>query len=203
MKKHHEKIGLSVVTLAGILLASGPSFGAPCPGPANPNSVKVSVGYADNFSGGSFFPSSPFPPPLPVIVIGGSVGGVFDAGVIKLDNPSNEPLTVDNVTVHIGLNTISIWGTTPFCIPGKGTAVLTQTGGVLGFNFDTSDIGPPGACGSPNTLVPLVDVTVGANLNTKTFKDTGQVLNTGGVDKRTCPAPGPNNEGHAYVQIHP
>jgi hypothetical protein len=203
MKKHQGKIGLSVVMLAGILLASGSSFAAPCPGPANPRSVKVSVGYADNFRGASF--PRPFSGPPVAIFLGMGVGtppGIFDAGAIKLDNPSDVPLTVDSVTVDIGTSTgINPWGTlTPICIPAKGIAVLTQTGG--SFNFDTSELGPPGSCASPNTLVPLVHVTVGTNLNTKTFtfKDTRQVLTTGGRDKAVCAPAG--NEGHRWVVIN-
>ncbi len=189
MKKQHEKIGLFVVALAGILLASGPSFGQACPGPSNPNAVKVSVGYAL-----TPFTPSPWLGSPGVIFIGTSTN--WDAGAIKLDNPSNQPLTVDSVTVDIGPTLgINPWSpVTPICIPARGTAILTQT---AFFNFDTSDI-PTISC-TPDGFIPVVHVTVGANNNIKSFKDTGQVLNTGGVDAATCGG----TEGHAFVEIHP
>jgi hypothetical protein len=55
----------------------------------------------------------------------------------KLENPSNQPLTVDSVDVDIdGATGIPVPSCPPFVIPPEGTAILTQT---TIFNFDASD----------------------------------------------------------------
>src|SRR5260370_29090973 len=55
--------------------------------------------------------------------------------------------------------------------------------------MDSSDIGPGGAgCAgncSQSGVIPEVDVTIDGT--TSAFNDTGQVLNTGGVDGASCP----------------
>lgn len=204
--------------------------------------VKVFVGYADTFVSpavstqqgahpGPGFTPSPWQDSPGVIFIGVAepTTGTFDAGAIRLDNPSKEALTVDNVTVDIGtLTGIDPWSSCgvaqpctsvfPLTIPGKGTAILTQTfvpgqpsppllqpspplPGVGAFNFDTSDIPAPGQCVADG-LIPLVHVTVGSgNQNTKDFVDENQVLNTGGVDLGGC-LTSPANEGQQWQEVH-
>ena len=191
--------------------------------------VKVFVGYADTYTDpslpgfhpGPAFTPSPWQGSPGVIFIGAAVGSpaTFDAGAIRLDNQSAEPLQVDNVTVDIGtLVGIDPWSTTspssfPLTIPGKGTAILTQTF-VTGqpsrpsppfltglFNFDTSDIPTPGNC-LADGLTPLVHVTVGSGTQTtKDFVDDSQVLNTGGVDLGGC-VQSLANEGHEWLEVH-
>jgi hypothetical protein len=93
----------------------------------------------------------------------------------------------------LGINPWS--NNTPFIIPGGGTAILTQTSSN---NFNTSDIPTP-SC-TPDGFIPKVHVTL--TLGTQhTFyvEDKGQVLNTGGVDKGSCPLG--SNEGHAWVPL--
>jgi hypothetical protein len=175
----------------GLLLGSGVAFAG------DPHAVKVSVGYADTLRSPVFTPSPWLGSPGVSLFIGTAFS--WDAGAIKLDNPSAQPLTVDSVTVDIGTATgINPWlGFLPIVIPGKGTAILTQT---TFFNFDTSDV-LAGSCTSPNSLVPVVHVTVGAgNPLTKDFVDEDQVLNTGGRDLSVCP-PG-TNEGHDWEAVH-
>ncbi len=62
------------------------------------------------------------------------------------------------------------------CSPGNGL-------------MDSSDIGPGGAGWAGNCsqsgVIPEVDVTIDGT--TSAFNDSGQVLNTGGVDGATCP----------------
>ena len=70
--------------------------------------------------------------------------------------------------------------------------------------MDTSDIGPNGSSYNGDCkldgILPTVDVTVDGT--PATYTDSGQVLNTGGVDRASCP-PGTNEStqwtlvGHA------
>lgn len=181
----------------------------------------LSVGYVDNdvldAHSGSFFP-----PPLVLnadghtancganCVLVGTPGsnGQWDAGVLKIDNPSSTmPLVVQNVTVDIGPVTgINPWKVDPgfpLTIPPGGTLMLTEDENK--FNFDTSDMprsaGPPSCTNSGAT--PLIHVTVGTSVQvTRNFPDTTQVLNTGGIDTGRCPPTAPGNEGHAFVQLN-
>jgi len=200
----------------------------------NDKGVKVFVGYADTFVNppisasqgahpGPGFTPTPWLGSPGVIFIGvaESTTGTFDAGAIRLDNDSEEPLQVDNVTVDIGtLTGIDPWSKTnpssfPLTIPGKGTAILTQTlatGGLIpsppfptgAFDFDTSDMPTEANAGNcvPDGLTPLVHVTVGSDVQTtKDFVDDTQVLNTGGVDLGGC-VQSPANEGHEWLEVH-
>ncbi len=71
--------------------------------------------------------------------------------------------------------------------------------------MDSSDIGPLGqpwdSC-TPDHMIPEVVVTV--NGTSETLDDTNKVLNTGGIDKASCPkttdSPDPN-ESHSWVQL--
>ena len=184
--------------------------------------TNLSVGYVDNDAldghAGSFFPS-----PLALnadghtancganCVLIGTPGpnGEWDAGVLKIDNPSTTtPLVVQSVTVDIGPVTgIDPWatGVFPQTIPPGNTLMLTEDLGT--FDFDTSDI-PPAAAPPPqgscthDTFIPLIHVTVGTSTQlTRNFADTTQVLNTGGVDKGRCPAGTVANEGSPFVQL--
>jgi hypothetical protein len=131
----------------------------------------------------------------------------WDAGVIKIDNPLTGPgavpLVVQNVTVDIGPTfTIDVWSAFfPITIPPGGTLILTED--ATSFNFDTSDL-PPGN-EIPPTCVndgfkPLIHVTVGTGTTQvlRTFSDTTQVLNDGGIDGLCPPV---HNEGKAYVTL--
>ena len=180
--------------------------------------ARVSVGYVDNDAldghTGSFFPT-PFAPTLgnpggtcvaPNCIFIGTPGpnGEFDAGVIKIDNPSSTtPLVVQNVSVDIPLAVpIDPWASFfPITIPGGGTLILTEDANL--FNFDTSDT--PASAGPPecnhNDFKPLIHVTVGTSTQlVRNFSDENQVLNTGGVDKGLCPVGTHTNEGQQYLR---
>jgi RHS repeat-associated protein len=155
--------------------------------------LAVYVGYAD-----SLRPSGAFPVPWqgsPNTVFLGGPGPFFDAGAVRLDNATSQPLVVDNVTVDLQRpNTsgflpppvFSLWGS--FTVPAHGTVILTQQ---TFPDFDTSDY-PILGCGltvSPNDpRVPKVTVTLGG-VATDYF-DTAHVLDTGGADRFYCVAGG-------------
>jgi hypothetical protein len=134
--------------------------------------------------------------------------GDWDAGVLKIDNPSSTtPLVVQNVTVDIGPVTgLDPWKTFfPQTIPPSGSLILTEDNNL--FDFDTSDIpssaaAPPTGTCTQNNFKPLIHVTVGTSTQlTRNFEDTTQVLNTGGVDAGLCPVGTHANEGHPFVQL--
>jgi YD repeat-containing protein len=157
-------------------------------------SLAVYVGYADNLR-----PSGTFPDPWqgsPNAVFLGS-GPLFDAGAVRLDNATDQPLAVDKVIVDLQRPggsplaflpppVFSPWGS--FTVPAHGTVILTQEGFP---NFDTSDY-PIVDCGQSlipgDPRVPKVTVVTGG-VATDYF-DTGHVLDTGGADRFYCVAGG-------------
>lgn len=155
--------------------------------------VGVSVGYADNYNGGVVFYPTPWEGDPGVVFVGsGCARGTqrtCDAGAVKVDNPSSAAVTA-RVTVDVGPSHYDLWGDR--VIPPGFSLILTQT---MPFNFDTSEDNPPG-CDRSST-VPVVHVTI--NGATTDYFDTGQVLNTGGVEVDRCP-PG-TNEGQQWSRI--
>ena len=143
--------------------------------------VNVFVAYADNLRPSGFFPT-PWKGAPNTLFIGN--GPSFDAGAIRLDNPTDVPLPVDNVSVDLQRPgpVFKLWGS--FTIPAHGSAILTQTGQ---YNFDTSDY-PLASCPTPaassDKRLPKVTVTI-AGVPTSLL-DTGHVLDTGGFDSASC-----------------
>ena len=143
--------------------------------------VNVFVAYADNLRPSGFFPT-PWKGAPNTLFIGN--GPSFDAGAIRLDNPTGAPLPVDNVSVDLQRPgpVFKLWGS--FTIPAHGSAILTQTGQ---YNFDTSDY-PLAPCPTPaassDKRIPKVTVTI-AGVPTSLL-DTGHVLDTGGFDYASC-----------------
>ena len=102
--------------------------------------------------------------------------------------------------------TYSLWGT--FTVQANGQMVLTETS--TG-NLDLSDKAPNSYNGG-NTAscvnsgaIPVVNVTAGGV--TTGYPDTGQVLNTGGVDARHCVngtyTSSGRNESEPWTQVFP
>src|SRR5262249_43566762 len=58
-------------------------------------------------------------------------------------------------------------------------------------------VGPPGACDTPNSILPLIQITIAGQ--TTSLTDGAQILNTGGVDQASCPS-GPN-ESHQWTGV--
>jgi RHS repeat-associated protein len=171
--------GLATLTTSPFTVAPGGSFAAGTLRLA-PVALSVYVGYADNLRA-----SPAFPVPWqgsPNIVFFGNAGGspVYDAGAVRLDNATDQPMAIDRVSVDLQRPgpVYQLWGS--FEVPAHGTVILTQT---QPFDFDTSD-SPIVACGQTpaanDPRVPRVTVTVGG-AGTDYF-DTGHILDTGGYD---------------------
>ena len=167
--------GLLLVSFLGAAsIVAGPPASAA-------TNVNVFVAYADNLRPSGFFPT-PWKGAPNTLFIGN--GPSFDAGAIRLDNPTGVPLPVDNVSVDLQRPgpVFKLWGS--FTIPAHGSAILTQTGQ---YNFDTSDY-PLASCPTPaassDKRIPKVIVTI-AGVPTSLL-DTGHVLDTGGFDYASC-----------------
>ena len=143
--------GLLLVSFLGAAnIVAGPPASAA-------TNVNVFVAYADNLRPSGFFPT-PWKGAPNTLFIGN--GPSFDAGAIRLDNPTGAPLPVDNVSVDLQRPgpVFKLWGS--FTIPAHGSAILTQTGQ---YNFDTSDY-PLASCPTPaassDKRIPKVTVTI-------------------------------------------
>jgi hypothetical protein len=176
-------------TLAALVLAPG----TPAAAASNVHAMKVYVGYADGLRGDPTVPS-PWDGDPGVVFVGG--GTSFDAGAIRIVNPSAQPLTIDDVAVDIGVNHYDLWGPYPIVVPGKGSAILTQT---EQFDFDTSEAVGEDLC-APTGEIPVIHIVVGSrHAKTRTFLDKDQILNTGGIDPAFC---FDQNEGQPWSRIH-
>jgi hypothetical protein len=163
-------------------------------------SVTVSVGYADDahtFPGA--FPSvwSGSPNVIfdghPFTAGGGEqcASNCWDAGAVRVDNTSVGTESV-TVTVTIGSTTYDLWGT--HTVPVGGTLILTENDNLVEQNnFDTSEDQP---C-TQDGIVPVLTMTV--NGQQTVLHDTGQVLNTGGIELDVC-IPG-SNEAHDWAAL--
>jgi hypothetical protein len=187
-----------VLTLAAVVVApAGRAHAA-----AN---VAVQVGYADNLRAN---PAN-FPTPwegAPDVTYGGCTGGcTFDAGAVRVINNTGLDVHLDYVKVHLDTCTYDIWRHDIPLAP-NGQYIVTQTintfsaGCTSDGSFDTSDIGPGGAnwAGDCNQsgVVPVVEISVDGVVSS--FKDTGQILNTKGVDGASC---GMGNESQQWAPI--
>jgi len=84
--------------LLGVVGARSVAAGAAVASP-----LHVFLGYADGLRGSSpDFPSPWDDPDSNVFFIGGSESGSFDAGAIRIDNPSASPVSIDSLTVDVG-----------------------------------------------------------------------------------------------------
>jgi hypothetical protein len=183
---------VNALLAAGMLAAIVMVPGSPAIATSNVHAMKVFVGYADGLRGSPTVPS-PWDGDAGVTFIGG--GTEFDAGAIRILNPSARPLTIGDVQVDIGAAQYDLWGPYPIVVPGKTSVILTQT---EEFNFDTSEPGIT-TC-DPTGDIPVIHIVVGSrHPKTRTFIDSGQVLNTGGVDPASCSGV---NEGQDWVRIH-
>jgi hypothetical protein len=164
------------------LLAGAAAFSAAAPAHAA-SAISVFAGYGAS-------PGFPSPWQGDTNVNFQGAGPAFDAGAVRIDNSTGSPVTVDRVTVDLSSTHFDLWPA-DMVIPAasggiNGHLILTQTSE---FNFDTSDVGVLGGC-QPDGIVPVIHVTVGGV--TTDYRDTAQIINTGGVDRAACPPPGSN-----------
>jgi RHS repeat-associated protein len=185
--------GFLTATVGPLALAPGATLSAGTI-ELSQQALAVYVAYAD-----SLRPSGAFPIPWQgspnTVFLGGS--GPFDAGAVRLDNATDQPLQVDDVIVDLQRPNTSafqflpppvfdLWGS--FIVPAHGTVILTQQ---TFPDFDTSDY-PIVDCGqtvSPfDPRVPKVTLTMGGVATA--YFDTAHVLDTGGADRFYCVAGG-------------
>ena len=217
------------------MLSASPA-GAAAPGGSAPKaaakpsaaSLAVSVAYAEDKEINTPDPTA-FPVPWAgspgTTFLGGTVPGqtacgtltvCYDAGAIRLDNPTAAAITVSSVSADIhssvagGKLFSNLWGS--FTVPAGGSVILTENppANNPGYdNFDTSGY-PANNC-TPVTVAPTVTITVGGVPTT--LADTGHVLDTGGIDAGYCPPQhnesvqwqpiGSAGTGHATLSLGP
>ena len=159
-------------------------------------SLLVEVGYAGN----TVFPSGWYGTPGvnfvgtgPVCCTSNNLVG-WDAGAIRITNPTAIPVTIGSISVGIGPASYSLWSN--ITVPANGTLVVTQNNQ---FNFDTSESAGFG-CFPPVPEFPIVHVTIGGT--TTDYVDSQQILNTGGTDTGVCSYYGNFiEEGHDWVRV--
>jgi hypothetical protein len=117
-----------------------------------------------------------------------------DNGTIRLVNNGKDAVTVKSVVVKFSTCTFNSWPHNLKIRPGK-QIVLSNEGsrGMKGCSkhvngFDGSEIGPHGKywngkC-TQSHVIPQVIITTGAGKSK--FRDTAQVLNSGGIDRAKC-----------------
>jgi hypothetical protein len=176
---------LIVGSAASISISVTPVAAAPA--------IGVFVGYADSARAGGDFPN-PWNG-APNLVFDGcspQADCVFDAGAVRIRNDSATPIAIDQVSVHIGTCTYTWAGVMyPVSLAPGASLVATQRAGVEApgctgpdpSTFDSSDIPSQGNC-TNNGIQPTIDVTIDGT--TSSYTDSGQVLNTGGIDPADC-----------------
>ena len=161
---------------------------------AAPAGIGVYVGYADSLrADAASFPTPWLGSPQTIFEGCAPVSAcTYDAGSVRIVNNRSTSVLIDAVAVHIDTCTFTGWPAATLT-PGS-ELIVTQRGAAsagcdpTAMKFDTSDIGPNGSDYSnnctPNGLLPVVDVTVNGSLSS--YTDSGQVLNTGGLDAGAC-----------------
>lgn len=200
-----------VATMVGLTSAVALTVASPLPASAA-GGISVSVGYADNIRAN---PAN-FPTPWegsPNVIFEGctpTASCELDAGAIMVFNNTASAVTVNSVVLHMSTCTYDLWPH-DVTLPAGAQLIVTQTlsgsdnGCTSNGRMDTSDVGPNGVGWSgmctQSGVIPVVDVTI--NGTTSSFQDTGQVLNTGGVDAALCPHSGQpaGNESTQWTPI--
>lgn len=196
-KRSRSRLGGRLVALLAAALALTGVVALPAAPAFAASNVQVFVGYADNLRANPADFPTPWAGSPSVVFDGCTPNCTFDAGAVRIVNNAPIAVTVDSVVVKVSTCTFDMWQHNRVLQPGE-QLILTQTttdlaadcAGTSG-GFDTSDIGPNGGgtnC-NPDGVIPEVDTTIDGASNA--YPDTGQVLNTGGVDRAAC-AGGPN-----------
>jgi hypothetical protein len=173
-------------------------------------SYSVNVGYADDLRPN---PAN-FPTPWdgnPNVIFEGCTPncGSWDGGAVELVNTSGAAETVGSVVINFSTAcNYDIWPH-DVTLPAGDEMIFTETatGGGNGCTpgqgyMDSSDIGPGGADWSGNCtqsgVIPQITATVDGT--TTVFADSGQVLNTKGVDGASC-NPTTSNESSQWTPV--
>src|SRR5882757_8323169 len=188
-------LGAALLVVLGMVT---PASAASRPAAPAASEVQVFVGYADTLRANPTDFPTPWSGSPNVVFAGCTVNCSFDAGAVRLVNNTPLAVTIGSVLVQLSTCVFDMWPHNTVLQPGQ-QFIITQTasgaaGGCDNANgfFDTSDIGPNGAGWDTCTqsgVIPQVITTIDGVTNT--FTDSGQVLNTGGLDKAACPG-GPN-----------
>jgi Bacterial Ig-like domain (group 1) len=161
--------------------------------------VNVFVGYADN----ARVPVANFPNPWagsPNVTFDGCTTAAclasgFDAGAVRVENDTSSSVVVNQVDVHIDTCHYT-WAGPLYPVtlaPGQSLITTERVTAVAGCtgptpdSIDSSDIGLGGIAYSGCTndkILPTVDVTLSGTITSST--DTGQIINTGGIDPAVC-----------------
>ncbi len=136
----------------------------------------------------------------------GSTNACWDASAVRLVNTTASDITGVHVVVTMGTHVYNLWGAS-LTVKAGSDLVLTETGSSPNSeNFDGSDFSPnayngglTASCANSGAY-PVVSVTIGGTPTT--YKDSGQVLNAGGVDGGHCAGgtfvPGRMDESHPW-----
>ena len=161
------------------------------------SALSVYVGYADEArTSRTVFPFPWRGSPGVANFVGDDTDDI-DSGAIRFDNNSDDPISLDRVTVDVGAARFDIWASrSPIQAAPHTITILTQT---QNFDFDTSDTAPTSPVDLrcvPSGVIPQIHVTRGGE--TTTFDDTEQVLNTRGIDPGFCTG---SNESHQWQRV--
>jgi hypothetical protein len=196
LTRRHNKSKLALVTTLGILsIAAAVSTAVPV---AAQSGIQVFVGYADSLRADATNFPTPWVGSPNTIFYGCSPASactfaVYDAGAVRVVNNTGSAVTVNAIAVHVDTCTFAGWPPAVLT-PGADLIVSQLAVGGTGVgceepaHMDTSDVGPGGVdwalhC-DPDGILPIVDITI--NGQKTSYTDSGQVLNTGGVDSGAC-----------------
>jgi hypothetical protein len=196
MKEITERAARALAPLAILALSLGSAsmvgLGPVTQAAAATDGITVFVGYADSIHALGEFPN-PWDGSPNVTFDGCTPASActFDAGAVRVENDSTSSVLVNQVSVHLGACLYTWTGPLyPVKLAPGSSLITTQrmSGAAAGCtgpdpaSFDSSDFGNAGC--SNDGLLPTVDVTVDGVTTSNT--DSGQVLNTGGLDPVEC-----------------
>ena len=170
---------------------SSPSAGVQLTAAAPSASVQVYVAYADNRTAATFFPNPWYY--TPNLYFLGTHGPAFDTGAIMIVNDGTTAVVLSRGASVDGLNNGNVYKVWDGLIPAAGLTIapggrvaLLQTSVCTVANVSTCSNFNTGASTTgttPTNNIPVIHLTL--NGVAQSFSDTGQILNTGGVDVPT------------------
>lgn len=196
MRRAVAFLGMLVLTLSAVAL--GPA--AKARAAAN---VAVELGYADNIRADPTHFPTPWSGASGVVFEGCAGSCSFDGGAIRFVNNTGVLVHIDYVKVHFGTCTFDLWNKN-VPVAADQSAIYTQTisgpsgGCPADGSFDTSDVGPNGADWSGHCdqsgVLPTIEFSIDGQPGS--VQDSGQILNTKGVDGAVC---GMGNESQQWA----